>query len=266
MDEVRGDLTELEAAVEALYDVFVQPLPAVMDYCRHCDDAAYEAALHGPLRDLDPELVDRYVWDAMHHTGDEDDFRHFVPRVLELLAADALPFVDHSLLLGRLTEAGWSGWAPAEQDAVLRMVVALWDRVLDAHPSGHDIDDLLCGLGLAFGDLQPLLAAWGVDERLSARRHLRDVLLATADWLVRGEPFVGFWSHNRGGIAAERQLRAWFQNPMVHDVLTTAAAQVGVDERWSFELAARLALDPLEVDADAAAAGRADLSRLRPRA
>lgn len=265
MDEARDDVTELEAAVEALYAVFVQPLPDVMDYCGHCDDAVYEEMLHEPVRTLPPGLVDKYVHDAMHHTGDEDDFRHFVPRVLELASTASLPYIDQSLLLSRFTAADWSAWAPLERDATVRVLAAMWDDLLATDPPRHEVEDLLCGLGLAFGDLAPLLDDWAADGRLPARRRLRDLILGNASSLARGEPpSDSFWTYNDGGVVAQAATHAWVHTLLVHESLLAGAEQGEPEERHGFEVAARLALDPTSVDEDEAVAAEADAATRRP--
>lgn len=59
------------AAIDELYLAFADcSLAEAMGYCSYCDTAEYEQALHGDLRMLPPELVDKYIWDAIHHTGD----------------------------------------------------------------------------------------------------------------------------------------------------------------------------------------------------
>jgi hypothetical protein len=87
-----------------------------MGYCSYCDTAEYEQALHGDLRTLPPELVDKYIWDAIHHTGDKKDFKHFVLRIYELLAKGELPCADPEMVLGRLAVAGW-GSGPRSSNA-----------------------------------------------------------------------------------------------------------------------------------------------------
>ncbi len=244
-----GEDTELEAAVEALYDVFVQPLPDVMGYCDHCDDASYEAALHGPVRGLAPDLVEKYAWDAIHHTGNEDDFRHFVPRLLELGTTAQAPLLDLAVPLGCLTQAGWSTWPTREQDAVIRVLVAFWDRALADHPGRVDVEDVLLGLASAFGDLTSLQEAWAADERLSARRHLRDLVFRLAPSLAHGLPSSNpWWVRMADGVPADLALQAWLQTVPVHDALVAAAEATGAAERDGFELAARIALDPTGVD------------------
>ena len=47
-----------------------------------------------PLRELDAEILDIYVMKATSTWGTEHDFKHFLPRLLELIAQNKLLFWD----------------------------------------------------------------------------------------------------------------------------------------------------------------------------
>ena len=82
----------LQAAIEGLYAAFARyPLRAHIDGCPHCDLGAAERGLHArPLRDLREDDLGRYPFKAMSTFGNVDDFRHFFPRIAELITYDAL--------------------------------------------------------------------------------------------------------------------------------------------------------------------------------
>jgi hypothetical protein len=198
------------AVVEELYEVFsAYALPAEVSYCTYCDDAAYERALHGDLRSLAAEIVDKYIWDALHHTGDEEVFKYFLPRVYELLAAGGLPFADPEMVLGRLTMAGWSAWPESERGAVLRLLDAMWDDAMRLSEPPVDIESLLCGLASAFQGAPPQLREWCQDSRPMARQRLAEFVLANANALSSGGLGDPWWIYPE----AVAEVVAWLTSP-----------------------------------------------------
>ncbi|MFB9902552.1 hypothetical protein [Allokutzneria oryzae] len=160
-------------AVERLYQVFGRyPLRAVVEGCPHCvgpeDHATLRAA---PLRVLTSAQLKRFAAKAMTTWGDEDDFRHFLPRLLELGDLDGLG--------GKLRHANWSQWPADERAAVDGFLSELWRERLDV--------PLLDELAVIYDDIEPFLVVWKEnpdatklaaavpDERLSAP-WVRDAL------------------------------------------------------------------------------------------
>jgi hypothetical protein len=217
-----------QAVIDELYDAFAAyELSAHMGYCTCCDDADYEHALHGDLRSLEPKLVDKYVRDAIHHTGDEQDFKHFLPRVYELLTAGALPVADAEMVIGRLTMAGWAEWPAAERRPVLRLLDAMWDDAMRLAEPPIDIDELVCGLGLAFDAIPPQFAAWRSDPRPFAKQRLAEFVIANADELADRGLRDAWWA---GYPQAVEQVVAWLLAPETLECLDsdrqTEAVQV----------------------------------------
>jgi hypothetical protein len=139
--ESRFDRIELERAIDALYDVFGRyPLKGQIDTCPHCQLEGAERLLHTrPLRELTWVELRPFASKALTTFGDENDFRHFLPRVLELYARDALGAPPHLFMFcNKLDYAGWTAWPPDEVAAV-RSFLDAWKRVLTARV--HDSED-----------------------------------------------------------------------------------------------------------------------------
>lgn len=101
----------LRAAVERLYETFARyPLVAVIEGgCPCCRLGAHERDLHAaPLRELPEEHVGYFAFKAMTTFGGVDDFRHFLPRIAELVSerghADAC---DLGSFTGKLSYGGF---------------------------------------------------------------------------------------------------------------------------------------------------------------
>ncbi len=105
----------------ALYRAFSrQTIPEALSYCTYCDDAEYERSLHAPLATLPRALVSKYLGDAIHHTGTAEDFRYFVPRIIELECESSLMW--WFVFADRLKMADFAAWPEEQRDAVLRAV------------------------------------------------------------------------------------------------------------------------------------------------
>jgi hypothetical protein len=137
----RFDRRELARALDGLYDAFAgYPLKERIDLCPHCQLDAAERRLHlRPLREMTWDDLGVFSFRAMTTFGDEDDFKHFLPRLLELYVLDHRG-APHTLFMvfGKLADATWEGW-PAEEVAAIRHVVEAWQRVLAAR--AHESED-----------------------------------------------------------------------------------------------------------------------------
>ena len=113
----------LQQAIEGLYVAFAKyPLNEFTDPCLHCHSLEDEAKLHSkPLRLLDVEDIRDFANDSMSVWGDIPELKHFLPRMLELLAVTNVPtyqFVDPEILLSKLRYAHWRTWPADEQVSV----------------------------------------------------------------------------------------------------------------------------------------------------
>src|SRR5438270_7631594 len=93
----------LAAAIQDLYRVFAAyPADPTMGYCDHCITAEEVARLFEvPLSDLTARALSRYTGKAMTTWGEMADFKHFLPRVLELAAADEPMFINEISLVAK---------------------------------------------------------------------------------------------------------------------------------------------------------------------
>ncbi|GAA1535687.1 hypothetical protein GCM10009827_062520 [Dactylosporangium maewongense] len=121
---------------------------------------------------LTAEQLRRIAWKAGGTWGDDRDWLHFAPRILELFALGA--FDDPTLLdttFGRLKMAV-AGW-PAEDRAVVESFrFALWQDFLAAWPTAMAAEDMVVALSGLGEDPQPYLEIWSAGPSLAAARHL----------------------------------------------------------------------------------------------
>ncbi|WP_344580719.1 hypothetical protein [Nonomuraea roseoviolacea] len=176
---------DLRTALDHLYETFSRhPLPEDTVVCDHCvPPELVRAARTGPLRSLGAEALEPYAWN--HSTwGGEADFRHYLPRLLELLITEEMDgwFVG-PILAGRAA-AHWHDWPDDERDAVVAAVGLWWRETLGAYPRELDAPHLLEIIGREFRlDPAPYLAAW--EEMAGEEAAARHVAALVRDWRGR---------------------------------------------------------------------------------
>lgn len=203
----------LSAAIDGLYATFGRlPRPRVIDHCPHCADPGAEPdpLQPVPLRELTVETLRTYAGSAMTTAGTVDDFRYFLPRLLEIASdGDGFAYPDLAAVIGKLGYGRWTTWTQDEQEAVRRYLHALWATTLTRDPDDtHDAGTVLGAIGAVEDDLTPYLEAWDrARDQPPAAAHLAAML--QHGWRVkRGErrlttPYL------TGREAQARQIIAW---------------------------------------------------------
>ncbi len=138
----------LEVTIERLFQTFARyRLRDRIDGCPHCNhEGAFGSVLHvKPLRELTSGDLFQFIWSALTTWGDEDDFRHFLPRMLELLAwRDGLS--DGWIIADKLNYGKWRGWPIEEQESLKQFSRAFSSFCLATTPDWTDDADHLDAL------------------------------------------------------------------------------------------------------------------------
>jgi hypothetical protein len=225
---------KLQASIHQLYEVFSRyPLAEKMDVCPcGCNRAARVDDLYAkPLRELERDRLDYYAFCALTTMGNETDFKHFLPRILELSVAvlhDLRLYTDFEVVTGKLSYTRWGRWPEPERLAIQSFFQTLWRDVLneklEPKMEWDDTEKWLCAIAQAEDDLTPYLTHWVVDDSLEANLALTALLLQTAVVLDSNAGRNAFWS---GRDAQYQQLKQWVRSPAVEVKLARAA------EKWA---------------------------------
>jgi hypothetical protein len=192
----------LGAAVATLYSVFARyGLESHVEGCPCCVHDEDQVLIRSrPLRELTDDDLDKYARKAMTTWGDADDFRHFLPRLLELATGD--PSVEVEILLSKLLAARWWEWPQPEQDAVESVLWLGWNVGLTRDPSEFDADAWLCGARIAGVDISRYVEAWRTSTAPTAIDHLVEFLLFNRNLLTTGELSNAFYSSTAANEAS----------------------------------------------------------------
>lgn len=217
----------LEEAIEGLYTAFEgYPLPKFTDPCMHCHCFEDELKVHAqPLRELDLENLRDYAVDALLVWGDEAVFKHFLPRIFELLATipdPSLQLIDREIMFSKFRHGNWRAWPEEEQAAVEGYLHSVWHEVLGDPPAEESYSDLeswICSIGQCEDDLSSYLHDWIEDERQSASLALSWLLLTSAVARTGKNGRNAFWQGRDDQYA---QLQKWVKSPAVIERLENA--------------------------------------------
>lgn len=210
-------MPNLQQAIQNLYTTFARyPLNVYMDYCMCCVSGSESALiLDGELAELPQESLVGFAAKAGTHWGDVNDYRHFLPRIFELMAT------ERALNIGtepwrqaaKLNELGWWAWPEAEQEAIEDFFLAWFRSALTSpqqyrrQPSAGDILRAAASIG---DDMGPYLNSWAKSGTRGAEQ--------LADEVFR-------MNHNAwDDESAYAQFVAWLREPARRQQLQAAAA------------------------------------------
>jgi hypothetical protein len=126
---------ELAEAITGLYRTFEKyPLRTNTD-AGDCSKEEEERLHRKSLKELTGEDLEIYSMDALYTWGTGGDFKHFLPRILELLVGASrrsFKLADPALIIAKLTYSSWCStqwryWPKDEQQAIETFLEAVWD-------------------------------------------------------------------------------------------------------------------------------------------
>ncbi|MBG8552100.1 hypothetical protein [Hymenobacter guriensis] len=174
--------SELQNAVEDLYRIFARyGLNPNMDGSPLYHDLSnWNRMLAAkPLRELTEDDLRIFYFKVMTTWGDVDDFRHFLPRIFELLTDLATGSGwEEWVALDKLCYGKWHTWPAAEQAAVQKYLWAFWQVLLTEDDEAKWIDALFEGYFAAIANVYPafdqMLQLWAESDNQHAVRRLVD--------------------------------------------------------------------------------------------
>lgn len=153
---------ELRISIEGLYKVFDKyPLKPKISGCPCCVKESDRSTLHSKhLKDLQEDDISLFAFKAISTWGDVDDFKHYLPRIFELLSTTDF-IIDTSIILGKLDYAKWADWKQSEKNAIINFLHSWWVNCVSY--KGCFDSEILIGINNLTKDLPKLLELWSVD-------------------------------------------------------------------------------------------------------
>lgn len=181
-----------------------------------------------PLSALSENDLGAYAFSALTTAGNDRDYRHFLPRILDLaLRPNSQPGLSPVVIAGKLDYCGWRAWPSNEIDCIESFFALAWAFALSSPPDLTEAPDWLAGIARAQMDLDGALKTWEVAKSQWAWLNLaRFVLDRPKKFRETGFVCGGYWSEV--DQAAVEKVSLWLRSPTrASDLL-----RVGIESNW----------------------------------
>ena len=171
---------ELEKAIANLYDTFAKyPLRSQIESCPCCVNEEDNKLIHvNSLHLLTGSQLNKFAFKSISTWGMVDDFKHFLPRLLELTAFGYRDFFWSDIVIKKLEYANFNDWSEYEKIAIKEYSIALWNYILAEYPAvSLEPDSFLNSFSTVFTDLTIFLQIWQNHPSGNALLHLADFII-----------------------------------------------------------------------------------------
>jgi hypothetical protein len=196
----------ITSAVRELYRVFAPYRSSAHPIgCPCCVNAGDVSVLFSrPLEHLSADDLRRFSRKVLTTWGDVRDFKHFLPRMLELPVVDFAAPVECDGVFLKLATAKWREWATVERAAVEGYIQAIWRRCITDDESVFHLDEWLGSFAIAGVNLEPFLQQWEQCRWAPGYEKLREFIDANTLALIRKRTLSGgFWNAEPAAQIAE---------------------------------------------------------------
>ncbi|WP_256754062.1 hypothetical protein [Mesorhizobium sp. Mes31] len=230
---------QLQRLIDDFYTAFSPyPRPHTMHASPLRDTVALLKTLSSaPLRNLAGEQIDPYASYALTTVGDVDDYKHFLPRMLELAVHEQRwPGTQPTSIVLRLKRARWLDWPTREQAAIRALFDAACSQVILAHPDEEEAGNWICAYACLDLDLAPILEQWLVTPSIDAALQLAQFMQHDAKFVFENDTSErAIWSYV--DETEIHRMRRWLLGPPVHKMLLAARGRTPPSHLWLVEKA-----------------------------
>lgn len=216
--------TQLQRLIDDCYAAFAPyPRPQALHASPLRDPVALLRTLSSaPLRELTGEQIGPYAGYAMTTVGDIDDYKHFLPRILEQAVHERQwTGVEPPIIAERLKRGNWLEWPAHEQAAIRALFTGAWEQALQEHPDEEEADSWICGIACIDLDLAAMLEQWLAASSINAALQLAHFVLAEATFIFENDANERAYWRNVDE-AKIHQVRRWLLSQPVHQLVLTA--------------------------------------------
>ena len=152
-----GDVASYSDALEHLYAVFAKYSgPRDLGGCPCCTTEEHSKILVSKtLRELASDELEEYARKALTTWGTLNDYKYFLPRVMELALQDSFSYCAE-MMLEKLSYGGFPEWERVERQAVMGVLRSSWCDAINAMDT-KIADAILCSVGSLVKDVSVLL-------------------------------------------------------------------------------------------------------------
>ncbi|MEM6684347.1 MAG: hypothetical protein AAF617_01015 [Bacteroidota bacterium] len=173
--------TNLNITTKNLYQVFKNYTIVGNLRTRSSDYEVTDSDIHELLSKemhlLTEDEIGNFMRSGITTFGDVTDFKHFLPRILELMQFDDGNFTKDFILFEKLNHAKWQSWDDIEIKAMQDYFVALWTKTInDSNATFAKIEAVLMLITTYLG-WDKTFAIWEKSENLQWIHYAVDITL-----------------------------------------------------------------------------------------
>lgn len=201
--------SQLQNAIEKLYEVFAKyPGNSAMQGSSNYDNLEMwnRELLSNQLKELSASDLSRFAGKAMTTWGDVNDYKHFLPRILELTAEFNTPY-EIWIVFDKLEYGHWNSWNESEIKAIHQYMLQLWACLIKEDPDKTDFFfmDYFSSIAHFYPSFRNLLEVWQNNTDKNATLHLAKFIFNERANIFDKGVIPGF--HNKREHIHE--LRSW---------------------------------------------------------
>ena len=170
----------LKISIEKLYDIFAkyQGLSKLEGSPLYDDLETWNKQLRSKkLRELTDEDLSLFAGKVILTWGDENDYRFYLPRILELTSELKTPY-DIWTIYSRLEDAKWKTWNADEQAALNDFTIELWNNLLidNSEKAEWEFKDYFHAIAYFHPDFTEILKVWEINNSFASIKHLTNYI------------------------------------------------------------------------------------------
>lgn len=237
---------DLQNALDAVYAAFRgYPRPKTLEAAPSRDPKRVLAQLSSKsLAELTSDDINGYMGWAMTTVGGVNDYKHFLPRILELaVQGPARIHVggDPESLAGKIAYGQFVDWPAGERAAIVAAFELAWRQALRTSLEEEEAEDWLRGL-ISLGEpVQARLTAWLETSAPLAGLHLADAVCSEIFRRENASPPFGPGNEH----AMYKAYSEWLAGASVRERLESLATEIeGDEEAWRLQQALKSPMPP----------------------
>jgi hypothetical protein len=175
-----------------------------------------------PLRLLEVEDVQEYAAAALTTVGTVEDYKHFLPRLLDLSVGSAV--VEPEVIALKLKAADWLGWPQNQKHLVEQVFAEACGHAFRQHPDKHSANKWLVSLAILHVDLNNILTE--IERSNNDFSALQIAHLILSELPFASDPFKrGYWMEAPDNTLQET--RAWLLSQEIRRLLLSVRWRIG---------------------------------------
>ncbi len=178
---------KLKISIEKLYETFAkyQGLSKLEGSPLYGDLNNWNKQLRSKkLRELTDEDLSRFAGKVILTWGDENDYRFYLPRILELTAELKTPYQIWTIY-SRLEDANWKTWDIEEQVKINDFTLELWNNLLNdnSDKAEWNFRDYFHAISYYYPDFSEILKVWETNNSFASIKHLTNYVFEERQYL-----------------------------------------------------------------------------------